>query len=367
VNSQRQKAKGKNLLARRKLPAALPRWFLASRLSSLVFRLSPFISRLLFSAFCLWLFAFCLSARVNAGEPRPVVRVAAESVAHQDLLTLGDIAEIEAEEAETEERLRAIALGYAPQVGAMRELPRARIALALAAAGFPENAVRLEAPPAALIRRAAQVVEPALVREAVERVALAELTARGATARLARLDLPPVIEAPSGAMEVRASITGARDLFSPFITAIELWVDGRVARRLSLTAQVEAHAPVLVAARALAASTRVRKEDVTIEVRRLERDAALYLYDPERLRGVSLHRAVARGEALTRDLLTAEIVVRPGEQVRIIGQSQGLQISVTGEARAAGRVGDRIQVKNLQSGILLQAVIVDEGVVAVRF
>jgi flagella basal body P-ring formation protein FlgA len=30
-------------------------------------------------------------------------------------------------------------------------------------------------------------------------------------------------------------------------------------------------------------------------------------------------------------------------------------------------VGDRIQVKNLQSGLTFQAVIIDEGLVSVRF
>jgi flagella basal body P-ring formation protein FlgA len=40
---------------------------------------------------------------------------------------------------------------------------------------------------------------------------------------------------------------------------------------------------------------------------------------------------------------------------------------VQGEARGSGRVGDRILVKNLQSGLMFQAVIVDEGIVSVKF
>jgi flagellar basal body P-ring formation protein FlgA len=328
------------------------------------YRLAPLC--LLSTAFCLLPTAYRPLSTVYAND-EPIVRVASESLARADRLTLGDIAEIRAADSVVVERLRAVALGYAPYVGVVRELPRDRIALAITAAGFPAGTVRLETPPVVLIRRAAQAVAPELVRETVERITLTELRANGAAARLVRLDLPPAIEAPAGELEVRASIGGVRDLFAPFIVAVELWQTGRVVHRFSTTAQVEAFAPVVVAARDLPANVRVRKEDLVIEVRRLERAAGLYLRDETRLRGTSVRHVVARGEAITTDLLVAEIVIRPGDAVRIVSQADRLQIVALGEARSAGRIGDRIQVKNKESGLLLQAVIVDEGLVSVRF
>jgi len=85
------------------------------------------------------------------------------------------------------------------------------------------------------------------------------------------------------------------------------------------------------------------------------------------LRGVAVRQAIAKGEPLMTDNLVAEMIVKPGDQVRIIGQSGSLYIEVKGEARSAGRVGDRIQVRNTQSGILLQATVEDEGLVRVHF
>jgi flagella basal body P-ring formation protein FlgA len=300
-------------------------------------------------------------------KAQPAVRVAAETIAQQDRLTLGDIANVAADNAETASRLRAISLGYAPNVGVTREIMRDRIALAIAAAGFAAGTVRLEAPAVARIRRAAQIVAPDLVRAAIEHATLDELDASGATARLARLELPANIEAPAGQLEIRASAGPARDLFVPFTVFVELWQEGRVVKRFNATAQVEAHAPILVAVREIAENTRLRQESFKLEVKRLERPLNQYVTDPERLRGTAVRRALARGEALTTDAISAEIVVRPGDQVKIIGQSGALQLMVTGEARAAGRIGDRIQVKNVQSGALLQAVVADEGIVRIRF
>jgi flagella basal body P-ring formation protein FlgA len=280
---------------------------------------------------------------------------------------LGDIAEIHSTDAAMVERLRSISLGYAPNVGTVRELPKERIAMALAAAGFSVETVKLQAPAIAIIRRAGQRVAPALLREAVERVALADFQALGAKAELVRLDLPQALEVPSGRVEARASLGGVKDYFAPFPVSIELLVDGRVARRLSLTAQVEAQAPALVAAHNLAEHTRLRDGDVRVEMRKLERSASLYVRDPERLRGAALTRAVMSGEPITTDAIYAEIIIKPGDAVSIVGESGQLNVKVAGEARAAGRVGDRIQVKNLQSGVLLQATVVDEGLVRVRF
>ncbi len=319
--------------------------------------------------FSLWLvgLASAANAQLAPGGLTPVVRVAAETIARQDRLTLGDLAEVQGVEAEPIARLRAVSLGYAPNVGMTREIARERIALAIASAGFAEGSVKLVAPAVVLIRRAAQNVDSFLIRAAIEHATLDALNASGATARLSKLELPANVEAPAGQLEIRASAGQVRDVFSPFTVFVELWQEGHVVKRFNAIAQVEAFAPVLVVAREIAANTRLRSESFKTEVKRLERPLNQYVTDPAALRGMAVRRAMARGEAITTDAINSEIVVRPGDQVRIIGQSGALQLIVTGEARAAGRIGDRIQVKNSQSGAMLQAIVADEGVVRIRF
>lgn len=318
------------------------------------------------------------SPRAGERDERVVatVKVSSEALARGDRLALDDVAEVvchagagEAAEGEREAcaRLRGVSLGYAPRVGAVREIRREQFERALAAAGFTSRAVRLEVPDVARVRRASQEVPAEVLREAVERAALAELKGAGASARLVKIELPERLEVASGAVEVRASLNGVRDPFAPFFVSVEILVDGRTARRLSVAAQVEAFAPVVVAARDIAAGERLRPGDLTVETRRLERALSLYVKDAEAARGSSARRTLARGEALTRDALAAEIVVRPGDRLRVVGASGRLRVTVEGEARASGRVGDRITVKNVESGVMLQAVVVDEGTVRVGF
>src|SRR4029079_17237059 len=105
----------------------------------------------------------------------------------------------------------------------------------------------------------------------------------------------------------------------------------------------------------------------TTEVRRLERPMSFYVHDERQLRGVAAARAVPMREVLTSDTIVGAVVVKQGDAVRIVGQTRGVSIAAAGEARAQGRVGDRIAVKNLASGQLLQAVVTGDGAVRVSF
>lgn len=309
-----------------------------------------------------------LARNTQADGPKATVRLLAEVVANGAQLKLGEVAEINAPDAATSERLRGIPLGYAPNVGAVRELARERIALAMAAAGFNAETALLTGPLVVRVRRASQLVTEETLRAALEEATLTPLRAAGAVAEIIRLELPPQIEIPTGAVTMRTlGINGIRDWGAPFTLTLEIAVDSLVARRLNVPAQVAVSQPVLVAARETPANARLRAEDVQVEVRRLTRPLSNYLNDAAQLRGFVATRTLTPGEPVTTDAVASGYVVQPGDKVRVLYQSGKINISINGEARAAGRIGDRIQIKNLASGQLLQAVVTDEGAVTVRF
>ena len=102
---------------------------------------------------------------------------------------------------------------------------------------------------------------------------------------------------------------------------------------------------MLVAAKNLETNAKITESDVQIEKRRLEKSLTSYLRDIEMLRGIKLIKNISIGAEITTDSVIAGVVVRSGDLVRIIGQSGKLQITVNGEARTSGKIGDRIAVK----------------------
>lgn len=308
-----------------------------------------------------------LSANVPVlAQARAVVRVSAETEIAGDRVTLGDMAAIAAD-GDAANRLKAVSLGYAPSVGMTREVRRDQIALAIAAAGFAAADFRLEAPARMIVRRTAQAVASDSLREAIETAVLADFQNENITAQITRIDLPPDVQVAAGKLDVRVNKPAAANFFAPFAVSLEILVNGRIVRRLSANVSIEATAAVLVAADDLAAGEKIAAPDFKTETRRLEKPLSHYLRDPERLRGMVLVKNLAAGQTLTTDATAAGYVVRTGDLVRIVGESGKTRITVSGEARASGRIGDRIAVKNAASGAILQAVVIDEAMVKVLF
>src|SRR5438128_9433362 len=84
------------------------------------------------------------SALAFAG-PRALVSVNAATTVDADQIHLGDIARLSGDDA-TATRLKDLSLGYAPAIGAEREIQRSYLVMAIAAAGVAENAYALEIP-----------------------------------------------------------------------------------------------------------------------------------------------------------------------------------------------------------------------------
>lgn len=318
---------------------------------------------------CALFLFFCFASLYITGESKSVVatvRVKNETVVKNDRLTLGNIAEIFSQDSTTTERLSAIPLGYAPNVGAVRELAKERILMAISSAGFSSEDFSFESPAVVRVRRESQRIESNQIRVVVEDAVLSPLKTVGVNAQIIKLDIPANVDVPTGAVEVRAKSGTVKDLFSPFPVSIEILVDGRVVKRISAMTQVEATMQVAVAARDIQPNERIKETDISIETRKLEKAVTNYFRDFSGLKGADASKPIAKGEIITNTSVVAGLVVKVGDKVRILYQSGKMQIAVSGEARASGRIGERIQIKNIQSGILLQATIVDEGLVQVN-
>jgi flagella basal body P-ring formation protein FlgA len=309
------------------------------------------------------LFLFCVSV---SAQNKIIIRVSAETVVENDRIELGKIAQISGEAAKIE-RLKSISLGYAPNVGLTREILRGQIVLALNAAGFVENEILLDAPIKILVRRASQEITNNQIRQAVEKSVLSQFPVDKISAQIVRFDAPDKILVPIGSFEIRVTSANVQNLFATFSLPIEIRVDNKVVRRLAINAEIEAFAEILVAAKDLAANTKVSESDVRIEKRRLEKPITNYLCETKNLRGAVLLKNVSSGTEITSNIIISSYVVKIGDSVQIEAQSGALKIIIKGEARASGKIGDRISVKNSQSGAILQAEVLDEGLVKINF
>lgn len=81
--------------------------------------------------------------------------------------------------------------------------------------------------------------------------------------------------------------------------------------------------------------------------------------------GLRTKRALAAGTTLHAGLLRREKLVKRGAHVEIVANAGGLHVRMRGKAMADGGHGDRIRVKNLNSGRVVTGTVSGRGVIRV--
>lgn len=84
---------------------------------------------------------------------------------------------------------------------------------------------------------------------------------------------------------------------------------------------------------------------------------------PQSVIGQAAKRRIRASQLIAPNLLTAALAVQRGQPVKIIARHDGIEASVNGEALADGQPGDVIRVRNLSSEKVIDAQVVEPGVV----
>lgn len=87
----------------------------------------------------------------------------------------------------------------------------------------------------------------------------------------------------------------------------------------------------------------------------------------EEVVGLAAKRRIRAGQLITPALLEQAMAVRRGQPVRIVANHDGIEASTSGEALADGQPGDVIRVRNIGSGKVIDAKVLDAGVVTSTF
>ena len=127
--------------------------------------------------------------------------------------------------------------------------------------------------------------------------------------------------------------------------------------KLYVSVHVNRVATVVVARRPLAAGTELTSDDLTLASRSTSRITTGYLTNPDDLVGETLRRSVSAGTVLANGAVRRKPLVSRGQRVTIAAARGGLVIRMGGTAEGTGGRGQRILVRNLSSGRLVEGII----------
>jgi flagella basal body P-ring formation protein FlgA len=163
----------------------------------------------------------------------------------------------------------------------------------------------------------------------------------------------------AGEPQIRVRRGSSRPLRGPTVLRVGIDVDGQTLQTMSVTADIRYLRPVLVARYMLGRGEALEESMVEMAERDITTLRNGYFTELALLQDMQTRRSLAEGAVLTRNHVAAIPVVKRGAVVELVARTNRFSATALGEAMQDGGVGERIRVKNSDSGKILYGQILD--------
>jgi flagella basal body P-ring formation protein FlgA len=149
--------------------------------------------------------------------------------------------------------------------------------------------------------------------------------------------------------------------------SVALLVDGKLKGQVMLSGDVGIYGQVVCAGRSLQRNTILTADDLVTVRREVTMLGSGILSGPELAIGQKLTTSLQAGNIIYSHLLDSPPLVKRGDLVTIMANSNNIQVTAKGEVKRQGAKGELVAVKNLMSRREVYARVIDSGTVVVDF
>ena len=164
---------------------------------------------------------------------------------------------------------------------------------------------------------------------------------------------------------IRVRKSSSRKLRGPSVVRVGIDLDGETLRKMSITADVRIHMPVLVAAYNLKRGEQIEATFFEITNSDVTKLRGAYYTDQNELKDLRMVRSLSAGDVLTDQHIERIPIIKRGEFIRILARGDLCEVTTEGTAMQDGGKGDLIIVKNVDSGKVIRGHVIDSGLIEV--
>ncbi len=287
-------------------------------------------------------------------------------IAGADVL-LGQIATIEGGDVQRVQYLKDIVLGKAPLPGSSRQFERHHLKMRLLKHQIDLATVILEAPPQIEVTRSHIKIEQQEIEKIISDFIVANVPQAHSTMRIKEIKVPQGVILSKGRVTYKVAVARNRPLMGRCPIAVDFSVDGHVQKKVWAIATIEILGPVVVTRKPLGRFKPITEDDIEVQTLDLANLPDNVLSNPDAVLGKRTRRAIGPQTPLRADIIELPPLVKRGDMVVIVAESESLKITTLGQVKKKGRLGERIPVVNLNSKKILYARVVDANTVKVDF
>ena len=134
---------------------------------------------------------------------------------------------------------------------------------------------------------------------------------------------------------------------------------------LNVPVEIRRQQNVLVLKRAVGRGETLQASDVMVQSRELPGLGSPFVASVDQLAGRLTRGPIPEGTALTAEALSAALLIKRGQQVTLVAQSNGFEVRAPGRAMADASADQRVRVQNLNSLKVIEGTADKDGIVRV--
>jgi len=244
------------------------------------------------------------------------------------------------------------------------ELPAGYIRARLRLNGMPLNKINLKIPKVVRIKREGiRITERDL--EEIARHCIKENNPWGKGLHILNIRAIKSILLPKGKISYSCQLL--RSPIGNFSVPIIFFVNGKIADRTWVMAKTRLFIPVVVARLPIRRGEIITEDKLRL-MRKYIRNSFNDFFTRKRdILGKRAKTNIGVGEIIYRDMVEVPPVIRRGERITIVAESDTLKITAPGIAKQDGRIGEIIRVQNLLSKKIITGSVLNDHTVKVNF
>jgi flagella basal body P-ring formation protein FlgA len=254
-------------------------------------------------------------------------------------------------------------VALSPPLGKSREIPGVEILRRLESLGITTDQYAISVPTVVQVERESLAVTPHEIEAKVVSEFLPRL--HWDRVQLDAIEIPESVLVPRGNVSLNIESSPHTDYAKPFYLKVGFLVDGRLEKTSFFKTRLGLIHSVPVAVKDLVASEKITASDVRWEERTLESTLHPPVSQVEFFQCRRPRQTIGAGRVLTEDLFVSVPLIKRGESVTLLFQTNKIRITAQGKSLESGLKGERIRVLNVDSKMELHAEIVDEKTVRV--
>ena len=295
------------------------------------------------------------------------VRVKDQVEINNNEVLLGQIASIEGNNAQLIQQLKEIVIGKAPFAGKTRQYEQRHLRKRIEQHRIDLAAVRLEVPQRVIITRGYVEIDKPKIEKIITDYIMQNTPRDKGMVRIKAVHVPDKVILSKGRIAYKVTTPRSRQLMGNCPLAVDFSVNGHAQKRIWATAQIEVLGSVVVTRKPLGRYKPIAEDDIILQTMDLANLPSNVLTDPDAVLGKRTKRAIGVQTPLRADVIELPPLVKRGDLVTIIVESEGLKVTTRGLVKKKGRLGERIPVVNVDSKKVLYARVIDSNTVKIDF